>query len=121
MYNIEEQRKIEETNKTKSFLQLLNEYRQNDIIIEQNELITKFSQQILNNIQEFGSDYGLYLLNNLNNNDNDGYFNYFFTTYLLGKFCTVLDSKPKHIERPKIYRRWQNFVHSKRLLNNISQ
>ena len=54
-------------------------------------------------------------------NDNDGYFNYFFTTYPLGKFYTVLDNNKKRIERPKIYRRWQNFVHSKRLLNNISQ
>jgi len=48
------------------------------------------------------------------NNDNDGYFNYFFTTYLLGKLYTVLDSKPKRIETLKIYRRWQNFVHGKR-------
>ena len=36
-------------------------------------------------------------------NDNDGYFNYFFITDLLGKFYTVLDSKTKRIERPKIY------------------
>ncbi|VXB58994.1 hypothetical protein ENHYDAX1_240163 [Enhydrobacter sp. AX1] len=35
------------------------------------------------------------------NNDNDGYFNYFFITDPLGKFYTMLDSKPKRIERPK--------------------
>ena len=55
------------------------------------------------------------------NNDNDGYFNYFFITDLLGKFYTVLHNKPKRIEILKIYRRWQNFIHSKRLPNNISQ
>lgn len=44
-----------------------------------------------------------------------------FTTYLISKFYAVLDNNKKRIERPKIYRLWQNFVHSKRLLNNISQ